>query len=61
MKKDILILGCLCPGDTPERRGKIEPYLVDVIPVLDDGHAFDPVILAMTEAHRNGIDNLIWK
>ena len=33
----------------------------DVIPVLDDGHAFDPVILAMTEAHRNGIDNLIWK
>lgn len=53
--------GCLCPGDTPERRGKIEPYLVDVRPVVDDGHSFGPVILAMLEAHRNGIDNLIWK
>ena len=53
--------GCLCPGDTPERVGKIEPYLVDVAPVRDDGHSFGPVILAMLEAHRNGIDNLIWK
>ena len=51
----------MCPGDTPERKGKIEPYLVDVKPVLDDGHAFGPVILAMLEAHRNGIDNLILK
>ena len=53
--------GCLCPGDTPERKGKVESYLVDVKPMLDDGHSFGPVILAMLEAHRNGIDNLIWK
>ena len=53
--------GCLCPGETPERKGTLEAYLVDVAPVKDDGHAFGPVILAMTEAYRNGVVNLIWK
>lgn len=46
---------CLCPGDTPERKGTIEAYLVDTSVCRDDGHSFGPVILAMTEAYRNGI------
>lgn len=53
--------GCLAPGDTPERKGKMEAYLVDVRPVLDDGHAFGPVMLAMSEAEKNGIYNIAWK
>lgn len=53
--------GCLCPGFTLEKRGTVEAYLVEPKIVFDDGHAFGPVILAMLEAHRNGIDNIVWK
>ncbi len=53
--------GCLCPGDTPERCGTLEAYLVDVAPLRDDGHSFGPAILAMTEGYRNGIINIKWK
>ena len=53
--------GCLAPGDTPERKGKLEAYLVDVRPELDNGHAFGPVLLALSEAEKNGIHNIIWK
>ncbi len=53
--------GCLCPGETPERKGTVEAYLVETKIIKDDGHAFGPLILAFLEAHRNGIDNLIWR
>lgn len=50
--------GCLCPGDTDERRGSVEAYVVDVRWVHDDGHVFGPMILAMLEAYRNGITDI---
>lgn len=49
--------GCLCPGGTPERKGTLEAYLVDASVCRDDGHSFGPVILAMTEAYLNGIED----
>lgn len=58
---DKCCMGCLCPGDTPERKGTLEAYLVDVQPALDDGHAFGPIILAMTEAQKNGLKNIDWR
>lgn len=53
--------GCLCPGATPERKGTLEAYLVDVMPKKDDGHAFGPAIMALTEAYKNGIVDVPWK
>ncbi len=53
--------GCLCTGYTPERKGTIEAYLVDVMPRRDDGHAFGPAIMALTEAYRNGIVDVPWR
>ena len=53
--------GCLCPGATPERKGTIEAYLVDVAPRRNDGHAFGPAIMALTEAYRNGIVDVPWR
>lgn len=53
--------GCLCPGLTPERKGTLEAYLVDVTHRRDEGHAFGPAIMALTEAYRNGIIDVPWK
>lgn len=50
--------GCLCPG-LGDKKGTIEAYLVDVTHVKNDSHAFGPIILAMTEAERNGIGNIV--
>lgn len=49
--------GCCCP----EGKGTVESYLVSVMARKDEPHAFGPVIMALTEAERNGIDNIIWK
>ena len=49
--------GCCCP----EGKGTIESYLVSVMARKDDPHAFGPVIMALTEAERNGITNITWK
>ncbi len=49
--------GCCCP----EGKGTIESYLVSVMPKKDDPHAFGPVIMALTEAKRNGIENILWR
>ena len=40
-------------------KGTIEAYLVGVTHVKNDSHAFGPVILAMVEAERNGIHNIV--
>ncbi len=50
--------GCLCPG-VGEMKGTVEAYLVIPTPVKNDSHAFGPVILAMVEAEKNGIENLV--
>lgn len=50
--------GCLCPG-YGDQKGTIEAYLVGVTHVKNDSHAFGPVILAMVEAERNGIQNIV--
>ena len=50
--------GCLCPL-YDGKRGTIEAYVVGVTHKKDDSHAFGPVILALLEAQRNGINNII--
>lgn len=50
--------GCLCPA-YGDQKGTIEAYLVGVTHVKNDSHAFGPVILAMVEAERNGIHNIV--
>ena len=49
---------CRCPV-YGEQRGTIEAYVVGVTHVKNDSHAFGPVILAMIEAERNGIKNIV--
>jgi len=44
--------GCLCPG-----QGTKLEYMATA-PVLNDFHAFGPVILAMGQAHFLGIKNI---
>jgi len=51
--------GCCCPGEGA-MKGTVEAYLVHVMPRKDDGHGFGPVIMALTEAERNGIENIAW-
>ncbi len=50
--------GCLCPA-YGDQKGTIEAYIVGVTHVKNDSHAFGPVILAMIEAERNGIENIV--
>lgn len=50
--------GCLCPG-YGDQKGTIEAYVVGVTHKVNDRHAFGPVILAMIEAERNGIENIV--
>jgi len=52
--------GCCCPG-VGERKGTVESYLTIPMPKRDDGHGFGPTIMALTEAHKNGIENIAWK
>ena len=50
--------GCLCPA-YGEQKGTVEAYVVGVTHRKNDSHAFGPVILAMLEADRNGIKNIV--
>ena len=50
--------GCLCPGQG-DMKGNIEAYIVVSHPTKDDSHAFGPVILAMIEADKNDIENIV--
>jgi len=52
--------GCCCPGEGA-MKGTIEAYLTIPFPRKDDSHGFGPIIMALTEAQRNGIENIIWK
>ena len=46
--------GCLCPG-TGEEKGTVKAYLVEKQPRDDESHSFGCMILALTEAYKNGI------
>ncbi|MBQ3865368.1 MAG: glycoside hydrolase family 88 protein [Clostridia bacterium] len=50
--------GCLCPGTTPERKGRMIAYVTDVYPETDEHHSFGALMLALLEARRNGVDDL---
>ena len=45
--------GCLCPKGT----GEIADYLA-LVPQKDEEHSYGAMILAMVEAHRNGMEEL---
>ena len=49
--------GCCCPG-RGEIKGTVEAYLNIPMPRRDDSHVFGPVIMALTEAEKLGIENV---
>ena len=49
--------GCLCPG-AGEEKGSVKSYLTEVWPMTNEPHSFGAFMLALTEAHRNGITSL---
>lgn len=46
--------GCLCPGEGKEK-GTPQAYLTEVCHYPDEPHSFGCLMLALTEAYRNGI------
>jgi len=49
--------GCCCPGEG-DMKGTVEAYLTIPMPRRNDSHVFGPVIMALTEAEKNGIENV---
>ena len=49
--------GCCCPGKGAIK-GTVEAYLNIPMPRRDDSHVFGPVIMALTEAEKLGIENV---
>jgi unsaturated rhamnogalacturonyl hydrolase len=49
--------GCLCPGEGDEK-GTVKAYVTLMLPHRDEHHSFGPLMLALTEAYRNGIHDL---
>jgi unsaturated rhamnogalacturonyl hydrolase len=49
--------GCLCPGEG-EEKGTVKAYVTLKLPHRDEHHSFAPLMMAMVEAHRNGIFDL---
>ncbi|MDI4647784.1 glycoside hydrolase family 88 protein [Cohnella hashimotonis] len=49
--------GCLCPGEG-EEKGTVKAYVTLRLPRRDELHSFGPLMLALTEAYRNGIYQL---
>lgn len=52
--------GCLCPGKGADK-GTLKAYLCDVRAYRNEPHSFGPIMLAMIEAHRNGMTEIQWK
>jgi len=52
--------GCLCPGDGAEK-GSLKAYLSIPHPRKDEPHSFGPIMLAMIEAHKNGLTLIDWQ
>ena len=49
--------GCCCPGEG-KMKGTVEAYLTIPMPRRNDSHVFGPVIMALTEAERNGMEEV---
>ena len=49
--------GCLCPG-SGEDKGTIHAYIHEKQPRRDEPHSYGALMLAMVEAHRNGIRDI---
>ena len=49
--------GCCCPGEG-DMKGTVEAYLTIPMPRRNDSHVFGPVIMALTEACKNGIEEV---
>ena len=52
--------GCLCPGEGA-MKGTIQAYITEKLPCQNEHHSFGAFMLAMVEAHRNGIIEVEWK
>lgn len=46
--------GCRCPG-AGKKKGSVEAYLTEVLPTSDEVHSYGCMMLAFTEAYKNGI------
>lgn len=51
--------GCLCPGEG-EKKGTVQAYITEKLPVHDEHHSFGAIMLALTEAYRNGMKEFSW-
>ncbi len=51
--------GCLCPGKG-DAKGTLQAYLCDVRAYRDEPHSYGPIMLAMLEAHKNGMKQIEW-
>lgn len=49
--------GCLCPGKGKDK-GTVEAYLTEVCHNIDEPHSYGCLMLALLEAHRNGITEI---
>ena len=49
--------GCCCPGEG-KMKGTVEAYLTIPMPRRNDSHVFGPVIMALTEAEKIGVENV---
>ncbi len=49
--------GCLCPGEG-EDKGSIHAYITAKAPAHNERHSFGAFMLALVEAHRNGITDI---
>jgi unsaturated rhamnogalacturonyl hydrolase len=48
---------CICPGEGDEK-GTVQAYVTLRLPYRNEHHGFGPVMLALLEAHRNGIPEI---
>ena len=49
--------GCLCPG-VGEEKGTVKAYVTLKLPHRDEPHSFAPLMFAMVEAYKNGIEDI---
>ena len=49
--------GCLCPGEGSDK-GTIKAYLTEVYHEKDEPHSYGCLMLALLEAHKNGITEI---
>lgn len=53
-------IGCLCPGEGAQK-GQPIAYITDRYAHRDEPHSFGALMLALLEAHQNGISQVAWQ